>query len=389
MHLFDRYLNVTENWAFRLLDNLPDTDIVVGSTHFLKNNYYPGKFEYIEFPVKQIDQQQHLLTVRMFNRLASRLLGFYPYYLSKMAGRIDLVHSHFAYVGWQYLGLARKLGAPHVVSFYGFDYENLPYRQPVWKGRYMDLFREADLFLCEGSFGAGILEKIGCPPHKIRIGGLGVDVANIPVFRRQKKAGELRLLQIATFNEKKGHVYTVKAFIEALKECSDMTLTLVGGDPAGIRTEVLQTIRGSRAEGKVVFMDRIDFEGLYGFMHDFHVFIHPSCYSRDMDSEGGAPVVLLDAQATGMPVIATTHCDIPDEVVHGETGLLTPEKDVAALARSIRRFCAMDDKEYQGFAKAARSHMEKNYDAKALASIVGSFYHDLIARTSGVRRRDA
>ena len=35
-----------------------------------------------------------------------------------------------------------------------------------------------------------------------------------------------------------------------------------------------------------------------------------------MDCEGGAPIVLLDAQATGLPIISTKHCDIPDEVSH-------------------------------------------------------------------------
>jgi colanic acid/amylovoran biosynthesis glycosyltransferase len=351
LHLFAEYLNITENWAFRLLDNLSDMDVVVGSMHFLKSNYYPRKFEYIEFPIKQIEQNQHRMPVRMFNGFVSGLLGFYPFYLSKMVGKVDLMHSHFANIGWQYRGLARKLNVPHVVSFYGFDYENLPYRQPVWKERYRDLFKEADLFLCEGRFGAGILEKIGCPPDKIKIARLGVEVASIPFSRREKKVGELRLLQIATFNEKKG-------------------------------------IQGSPAEEKVTFIDRVDFERLYSFMSDFHVFIHPSCYSAEMDCEGGAPVVLLDAQATGMPVIATTHCDIPDEVVHGETGLLTPEKDFLALAQSIKRFYAMGDEEYQGFAKSARSHMEKNYDAKALASVVGLLYQDLIG-TSGLRRRNS
>ncbi len=63
----------------------------------------------------------------------------------------------------------------------------------------------------------------------------------------------------------------------------------------------------------------------------------PVATLKDMDCEGGAPVVLLDAQATGMPVISTTHCDIPDEVVHGETGLLSPEKDVGALAELIKK----------------------------------------------------
>jgi glycosyltransferase involved in cell wall biosynthesis len=57
-------------------------------------------------------------------------------------------------------------------------------------------------------------------------------------------------------------------------------------------------------------------------------------------------VVLLDAQATDMLVIATTHCDIPSEVIQNETGLLTPEKDVEGLTNSIRYFCELDNAPY-------------------------------------------
>ena len=66
-------------------------------------------------------------------------------------------------------------------------------------------------------------------------------------------------------------------------------------------------------------------------MEGYHVFIQPSCYTATRDCEGGAPLVLLNAQATGMPVITTTHCDIPDEVIHNETGLLTAERDIEGL----------------------------------------------------------
>ncbi len=93
--------------------------------------------------------------------------------------------------------------------------------------------------------------------------------------------------------------------------------------------------------------------------------------------------MLLDAQATGMPVISTTHCDIPDEVRHNETGLLSPEKDIEALAQSIKRFYEMDDIQYHKFSQAARKHMELHYDvvnnSKELAAVyrklAESFHH--------------
>ena len=77
LHIFHQYLNKTENWAFRLINNLPDTDIIVASPLFRKCNYYSSKFEYIEFPIKRIEQNNEQYTVKIFNKFASALQFFF------------------------------------------------------------------------------------------------------------------------------------------------------------------------------------------------------------------------------------------------------------------------------------------------------------------------
>ena len=144
--------------------------------------------------------------------------------------KIELIHCHFANMGWHFLELKKLTGLPFAVSFYGFDYESLPYSFPVWKKRYEELFKVADKFICEGKFGGSILERQGCPREKIEIVPLGVETDKIPFKLRQKKENELHLLQLANYAEKKGHVYALKAFIEAEKKCPNMTLTFVGRD---------------------------------------------------------------------------------------------------------------------------------------------------------------
>lgn len=78
-----------------------------------------------------------------------------------------------------------------------------------------------------------------------------------------------------------------------------------------------------------------------------------------------------------MPVISTTHCDILDEVVQGESGLLTPEKDVIPLAQSIKRFYQMKTSEYMEFAEYARQHVEKNYDVRNSSEVLQKIYLEL------------
>lgn len=379
LHLFERYLNTTEKWVCQLLDNVPNTNIIVASKDFTRCNFYPSKFDYIEFPVRKIERNLKNIFVRIVNRAIKWIMKIYPWYLQQMAQPVDIIHAHYSTTGWDYIGLVKRLSKPFIISFYGYDYECLPFREPIWKRRYPILFEQADAFICEGMHGVKILRNSGCPPDKIHVVPLGVGVDDIEFIQRQKPPGELKLLQVATFRAKKGHRYTIKAFIKALKSCPNMSITLVGQDDhrEPIREELDKLIEGTVAKKRVSFLTAIDFEHLYELMADYQVFIHPSCYTDQMDCEGGAPVVLLDAQATGMPVISSTHCDIPDEVIDGRTGLLTPERNCEALAESIRRFYHMGQKEYDLFCFNARTHIEEKYNVKKTAERLRTVYEDI------------
>jgi len=297
---------------------------------------------------------------------------------------LDLLHAHFSFVGWDFLWLARRLDLPLIVSFYGFDYEALPRSDARWRQRYRELFSQAHLFITEGEFGRSKLIEMGCPVEKVRVVHLGIVPAQVPVATRRKKPGTLRLIQMATFSEKKGHEVTVHAFAEALERCPEMTLTLVG--KGHLRAEIEALIRRLGIAGRVTILDSIAFGDLYPFLGDFHVFVHPSRYSRAGDCEGGAPVVLLDAQATGLPVLSTTHCDIPEEVLHGETGFLVPEGDAAALSGYMERFYLMDDAEYQRFSSAARRHVEEEYDLHKSGVKLRSIYAEVAGARHGRQR---
>lgn len=385
LHCFDDYLPNSENWAFRLIRHVPRFRQAVAAHRFLDNPFYAPGIDYLRPPVQVGERPRAGL--RKLWRLAGAFLGWlYPHYLRRRlrGRRIDVVHSHFGHVGWHYRGLARALGAVHAVSFYGWDYEYLPTLQPRWRSRWQRLFAEADLLVCEGEHGAEVLARQGCPRHKIRVCRLGIEPAKIGYVRRDKAPGELHLLQVASFREKKGHVDTARAFAMAAPRCPGATLTLVGSGSPGIVAEVRRIVAAAGLQARVKFVEQIDFSRLHEFMRDYQVFIHPSIHTPQGDCEGGAPVVLLDAQATGMPVISTLHCDIPGEVADGRTGLLAPERDVAALAAAIERFYRMDQDEYAGFCERARAHVERNFDAIECSARLADAYDDaLAARRAG------
>ena len=67
-----------------------------------------------------------------------------------------------------------------------------------------------------------------------------------------------------------------------------------------------------------------------------HVMIVPSQIDKkNGETEGGAPTVLIEAQATGLPIIATDHADIPEIVINGKSGFLAKEGDSKSLSKAI------------------------------------------------------
>ena len=388
LHGIRTYLPATQNWISDLMRNAGGVEHCMAPLAFLKRGFYEPHFLYLH-PLSGFISLPRAgkpgLSWLALGRIAGLFRPLFRRLLVTIASRegIDILHAHFAPNGWRYRKIAGELGVPLIVSFYGYDYEHIPFVEPIWKKRYQTLFREADLFLCEGRFGAEVLAQSGCPARKIRVARLGVDLRKTPFLRRAKRHGELNLLQVASLLEKKGHVYTVRAFIEALERCPTMTLTLVGPNPGilgrdktWIKRELMKLIREHRVHDRITIMEAVPFARLNELMARHHVFIHPSCYSSTRDCEGGAPVVLLNAQATGMPVISTTHCDIPDVVVDGRTGRLSPEKDVPGLATSIEAFYGMHQDEYDRYCREARAHVERHYDVRDSGEALMRIYHE-------------
>lgn len=390
LHLFNEYLPETENWAYNLISALPDCEIHIGAQSYLRNNFYDSNFEFINNPLNSITKKDDLIDQSIWYRaLRKFLISITPaaFRLSKKRikqyishQQISLIHAHFANIGCDHIPLIKELEIPFFVSFYGWDYERLPFTKPIFKKRYQKLFKTADRIICEGEHGKKTLIKMGCPTSKLVVNRLGVNVDQIPFRVRRKKRNHLRIVQIASFMEKKGHFYTFEAFKKALIIAPDIQLCLVGvSQENGIKDNLIKEITNNNLEKNVVIIDGVDYHKIHNFLFDYDVFIQPSCYSTLMDCEGGAPIALLDAQATGMPIISTNHCDIPEEVIHKETGILVPERTITELTDAIIIFYKMDSAEYGSYAKKARAHMEQNYQIKKNAAILKSHYENILS----------
>jgi colanic acid/amylovoran biosynthesis glycosyltransferase len=115
-------------------------------------------------------------------------------------------------------------------------------------------------------------------------------------------------------------------------------------------------------------------------MRDAHVLLASSVSARNGDEEG-IPVVLMEALASGLPVVSTLHAGIPELVLHGIAGLLAPERDSDALAQHVR-FLIDHPAERDAMVLAGRQIVEREYDADKLTDQLLSLYEEVLQRNA-------
>lgn len=275
--------------------------------------------------------------------------------------RYDAVLAMFGPAGNIALALrdAGIVAGPIGVGFYGYDLTREPRRRG--RGLYRRLFDEAALLLPNSSYLADRLRALGAPDAKVRVHRLGIDPTRFAEVDRSARTGPVRALAVGRFVEKKGLEVLLRAFAAA--NLGDaMSLRLVGDGPLRPKLEALACELG--------VAPRVEFAGwrssaeVAGAMAEADLLVTPSVTAPDGDMEG-LPVVILEAMATGLPVVATRHSGNPEIVEHGTTGWIVEEGSVAALADALRE--AVDRAELRRLGSPARNRILRSFDARVLA----------------------
>jgi colanic acid/amylovoran biosynthesis glycosyltransferase len=380
LHSVPIWLAQTENWIYQQIQNLPDTY----ESHVLCKRVA----NLDRFPCENLVSLGDYSRLRQIWERGLVWSGLRSHWsvLSDLVRdrRIGLLHSHFGDVGWANAAIARKLGLPHVVTFYGQDVGYLPQKDARWYKRYRNLFLDVDRVLCEGPFMADCVAQLGCPREKLQVHHLGVDLESLPYRPRQWRPGEtLRVLMAATFREKKGLTYALEALAQ-LRDRLPIEVTLIGdaGTEARAQEEkrkILEVIERHDMQSYVRMMGYQSHAVLQEEAYNHHLFVSPSVLATNGDSEGGVPVAIIEMCATGMPVVSTTHCDIPEVIKNGQTGFMAEERDVADLAKKLLQLIYNVD-HWPTMLAAGRKHIEQEYDAKVQGRRLGEIYLELVLR---------
>lgn len=380
-HSCYRWLPLTEGWIYRQVQCLPPDQI---ESHIICER------------VENLPQfaWPHIHAPAPYNPLYNfdllrRKMGW-QHHLTHTAQAIhrygvQLVHSHFGNKGWLDLGAVRGTAAKHMVTFYGQDASKLPQQHPIWRTRYHELFAHTDQILCEGAFMRQRLIQLGADPARTRVQHLGVELDQIRFQTRHRQPDEpLKILLAATFTEKKGFPDGLEALGRLHHEHHiPLQITIIGDarpEPhfQAEKQKILATLEKWKLRPFTRLLGYQPYATLFAEAYQHHLFLSPSRTARDGDAEGGAPVSLIDMQATGMPVVSTTHCDIPEVVKHGRTGFLSAEGDIDGLVQNLLHLAQNPD-QWATIGTAGRQHIEQEYNAHIQGQRLAAIYHQLIS----------
>ena len=309
--------------------------------------------------------------------LRLRLTGSSPILTRALRGlRPDVVHAHFGGDGWLVARAAAAAGAPLVTTVHGHDVT----RQPLTPGplgvRYRRnlraAFRRAAVILAVSEPIRQRAIALGADPARVRVHHTGIP---IPAAVASGPA-EWDVAFVGRLVEKKG----VADLIAALDRTPARTV-VIGTGP------LEADLRRRAAHLDVTFLGSLPPDRVARHVAASRMLVAPSRTAADGDTEG-LPTTILEAAALGRPVVATRHSGIPEAVLDGETGLLGPEGDIAALAANIGRLLADPDLRPRLGARG-REFTAAHFDLARQTRRLEDLYDSLVSAGAAAARRPA
>ena len=265
--------------------------------------------------------------------------------------RPDVIHAHWpfphAYIA---LGAAKLFKIPLVLNFHGA--ELLLIRKKKWvKPLLKFAIGQAQAIFANSSFTAGKIKALRNVDVEWSPYGTTLEGASLPLASAADAASatpssggtpqrpephainnKFKILFVGRHIERKGICYLIEAAKYLPRDKFEIRIVGVGDLTEQLKQQAAAVNDGA----EIIFTGKLSPEDLANEYKTANVFTLPAIVDHKGDTEG-LGVVLIEAMELGLPIVASNVGGIPDVVVDGESGILVPEKDPAALADAFKR----------------------------------------------------
>jgi len=256
-------------------------------------------------------------------------LTYLPRLVRELA-RADVVHifsasySSFLLAPLPAFAVARLLGRPAILNYRSGQAPDHLTRSRIVR----EVLARADKNVVPSSFLVDVFSDFGIEATSIP------NIVDLATFRfRERDRLRPRLLSTRNFETLYNVTATIRAFKIVQERWPEASLTLVGGgaDEPGLRALVAQL--GLR---QVTFAGRVPPHAIAAFYADSDIYIQ----TPNIDN---MPTSVLEAFASGLPVVSTEAGGVPAIVTHGVTGLLAPLADYETVGHHVLRLLDQPD----------------------------------------------
>ncbi len=267
---------------------------------------------------------------------------------------VEAALAEFGPTGVAVLDSCQRAGIPLVVHFFGYDAYKASILQGVGQS-YPELFAVAAAIIVVSRDMEQQLLHLGAPPEKLHYIPCGADTRLFQVT--DAGANPPNFVAVGRFVDKKAPYLTLLAFRRVVSEVPEARLVMVGDGPLW---ETCQRLAKALGLSEMVdFPGRCSHSEMAELLQTARAFVQHSLTAFSGDSEG-TPVAILEAGASGLPVVATQHAGIKDVGIHEQTGLLVHEGDAEEIGKMMLRL-ALDAPLAGRLGRAARAHVEQHF----------------------------
>ena len=313
--------------------------------HYLYGGYLPI---YYGDDVSFVKYYKPVLHTFFKNRIRKNLIA----YLKK--NKIAAVLAEYGPVGAEMMPVCKALNIPLLVYFHGYDI----YRGDVlskYMTAYQQLFKEARTIFAVSKEMAMRLIELGASPRKVVLNPCGADLSLFTYH--DAGANDKILFAAGRFEETKNPLATINAFALALAKVPEARLRMAGN--GSLKSKAEQLVRLLKIEQSVDFTGVLSPVEVSEEMAQARAFVQHSMTTSNGEKEG-APVAIMEAGASGLPVIATRHAGIRDIVVEQQTGYLIEEGDIQGMAYYMVELLTDPDKAGE-LGLAGRERVSKHF----------------------------
>lgn len=285
--------------------------------------------------------------------------------------QFDILHCHFGYNGnigahVKSLGLPGKL----ITAFHGHDI-----RLALEQGEniYAHLFRQGDCFLSPSDYIQKMLISFDVSPDKIIRHPIGIDLQKFTYTTRPAPlpSTPIVIMTIARLSEVKGLAYGIHAIAECVRQplTRPLEYRIIGGGE--LEDALKELTRDLNLADIVRFLGPMDQDGVIQQLQDAHIFMLPSI-------QEAFGVVLLEAQATGLPVIATDVGGVSEALIPGKTGFLVSPQNIGALAEQLL-YLIQHPEIWPVMGRVGREFVREHFDIHALNRKLVQIYTQVLS----------